>query len=126
MSLFRLPVNVVVVIVLLWSSEWPSQQVFLVLAGCQFTAVAAYLAFAALPEDAEQDQGYFPNVARMLRAPTSGSKALADKGGCETSKPTQTSAVISSASTVAPSPTVRRSPRLRKAAPTRATGYAVN
>lgn len=70
MSLFRLPVNVVVVVVLVWSSEWPSQQVFLVLAGCQFVAALAYLAFSALPEDVGQDKGYFPNVVRILTGTT--------------------------------------------------------
>ena len=42
MSLFRLPVNLVVVTVLLWSSSWPSQAVFVVLAGCQLAAAVTY------------------------------------------------------------------------------------
>jgi len=108
MSLFRLPVNVVVVVVLVWSSQWPSQQVFLVLAGCQFAAALAYLAFVALPEDSTDDKGYFPNVASFLSttAVTAG-KALPGKAS---STPCRV---------IAPSPTpsdgVRRSPRLRKA-----------
>jgi len=63
MSLFRLPVNIVVVLVLIWSSSWPSQQVFLVLAMCQLVAALAYVTFQSLPKTVANDKGYFPAIA---------------------------------------------------------------
>lgn len=53
MSLFRLPMNMVVVGVLLWSSTWATSQVFLVCAGCQFCAFLTYCVFSALPAPKE-------------------------------------------------------------------------
>lgn len=49
MSLFRLPVNVVVIVVLTGSSSWPSQLAFGILAVCQFAAAVCYFVFQQLP-----------------------------------------------------------------------------
>eukprot|EP00656_Telonema_subtile_P035130 TRINITY_DN39124_c0_g2_i1.p1 TRINITY_DN39124_c0_g2~~TRINITY_DN39124_c0_g2_i1.p1 ORF type:complete len:473 (+),score=78.07 TRINITY_DN39124_c0_g2_i1:157-1575(+) len=55
MSLFRLPMNMVVVGVLLWSSSWPTRQVFWVCAACQICAFFAYHIFCALPAKLETE-----------------------------------------------------------------------
>merc|ERR1712086_574084 len=53
MSLFRLPMNLVVVVVLVWSSAWPTKHVFWVCAGCQLGAFVAYQIFLSLPPASE-------------------------------------------------------------------------